>query len=348
MKLKQVKPLKYNVIQMVNGVLEITTFNQKTKQLIIYKVDDLVLSNDLLLIVDDKTLNMIKLLYEQSSISITTDKNVVTIKGKNATYKASMLEKKSLPIINESNLISVKTSLKALKKATKFVSKSDTKPVLTGVFLQENGKVLATDAYKAYLYNPSYLPPEDKPRQYVVPTWFIDAIQSNDDEVEIKVSPLTAMYENEDMTVYTNLIIGDIQFERLFDSNTISKLRINKTDISKELSIMSSLVKKNAVVKFIVNNRNLTLSTVSELNAYETIIALENGFDTRDILTGFTLEYLQTIVGACEDFIIITYDDALRPFLVKSGNDRFILLPAKLWLQFLRSFYDGRSKTKEN
>ena len=79
----------------------------------------------------------------------------------------------------------------------------------------------------------------------------------NDDEVEIKVSPLTAMYENEDMTVYTNLIIGDIQFERLFDSNTISELRINKTDISKELSIMSSLVEKNAVVRFIVNNRNL-------------------------------------------------------------------------------------------
>ena len=84
--------------------------------------------------------------------------------------------------------------------------------------MQENGKVLATDAYKAYLYNPNYLPVEDKPRQYVMPTWFIDAIQSNDDEVEIKVSPLTAMYENEDMTVYTNLIIGDIQFERLFDA----------------------------------------------------------------------------------------------------------------------------------
>ena len=59
---------------MVNGVLEITTFNRKTRQLIIYKVDDLLLSNDLILIVDDKTLNMIKVLYEQSSISITTDK----------------------------------------------------------------------------------------------------------------------------------------------------------------------------------------------------------------------------------------------------------------------------------
>ena len=59
---------------------------------------------------------MIKLLYEQSSISITTDKNVVTIKGKNATYKASMLEKKSLPIINESNLISVKNKSKSAQK----------------------------------------------------------------------------------------------------------------------------------------------------------------------------------------------------------------------------------------
>lgn len=348
MKLKNVKPLEYNVIQMAKGTLEITTFNQKTRQLIIYKVDDLLLSDDLVLIVDDKTLNMIKALYEQSSISITTDKNVVTIKGKNATYKASMLEKKSLPIINETNLISIKTSLKSLKKASKFVSKSDTKPVLTGVFLQENGKVLATDSYKAYLYNPNDLPTEEKPRQYVIPTWFIDAIQSNDDEVSIKVSPFTAIYENEDMTIYTNLLIGDIQFEQLFIPRTTSELRINKTDISKELSIFASLAEKNAVVKFIVNNRNLTLSTVSELNAYETVIALENGFDTRDILTGFTLEYLQAIVGSCEDFIVITYTDALRLFNVKSGNDRFILLPVKLWLQFLRSCYDGRSKTKEN
>ena len=73
--IKNVKPLEYNVIQMVNGTLEITTFNQKTRQLIIYKVDDLLLGDDLILTVDDKTLNMIKVLYEQSNISITTDKN---------------------------------------------------------------------------------------------------------------------------------------------------------------------------------------------------------------------------------------------------------------------------------
>jgi len=101
MKLKNVKPLEYNVIKMVNGLLEITTFNQKTKQLVIYKVDDLVLSDDLMLIVDDKTLNMIKLLYEVGGISIKIDGNTATIKGKNATYKASMLEKKSLPILDE-------------------------------------------------------------------------------------------------------------------------------------------------------------------------------------------------------------------------------------------------------
>ena len=58
MKLKNVKPLEYNVIKMVNGLLEITTFNQKTKQLVIYKVDDLVLSDDLMLIVDDKNCNV--------------------------------------------------------------------------------------------------------------------------------------------------------------------------------------------------------------------------------------------------------------------------------------------------
>jgi len=339
MKLKNVKPLEYNVIQMVNGILEITTFNQKTKQLIIYKVDDLVLSNDLLLIVDDKTLNMIKVLYEQSSISITTDKNTVTIKGKNATYKASMLEKKSLPIINESNLISVKTSLKALKKATKFVSKSETRPALTGVFLQENGKVLATDGFKAYLYNPSDLEQEEKPKQYILPTWFIDAILSNEDinifktlqdNVTIKVSQFNAVYENEDVTIYTNLIIGDIQFENLFNTNTTSELRVSKNDISKELSIMSSLAEKNAIVKFNVSKRNLILSTNSELNAYETVIALDNGFSTSDILTGFSLEYLQTIIATCDEEISIMYSGPSNLFHIKSKEDRFILLPVKI------------------
>lgn len=330
MKLKQVKPLEYNVIQMVNGILEITTFNQKTKQLIIYKVDDLVLSDDLLLIVDDKTLNMIKLLYEVGRISIKIDGNTVTIKGKNATYKASMLEKKSLPIINDDNLICVKTSLKALKKATKFVSKSETRPALTGVFLQENGKVLATDGFKAYLYNPNDLPAEEKPKQYILPTRFIDAIQTNDDEVEIKVSQFNAVYENEDMTIYTNLIIGDIQFENLFNKSITSELRVYKTDLSKELSIMSSLAEKNAIVKFNVSKRNLILSTNSELNAYETVIALDNGFSTSDILTGFSLEYLQAITSSCDEEINIMYSGPLNLFHIKSKEDRFILLPVRI------------------
>ncbi len=339
MKLKQVKPLEYNVIQMANGILEITTFNQKTKQLIIYKVDDLVLSDDLLLIVDDKTLNMIKLLYEVGRISIKIDGNTVTIKGKNATYKASMLEKKSLPIINDDNLICVKTSLKALKKATKFVSKSETRPALTGVFLQENGKVLATDSYKAYLYNPNDLPTEEKPKQYILPTWFIDAILSNEDinifkmpqdNVTIKVSQFNAVYENEDVTIYTNLIIGDIRFENLFNTNITSELRVDKTDLRKELSIMSSLAEKNAIVKFNVSKRNLILSTNSELNAYETVIALDNGFSTSDILTGFSLEYLQTIIATCDEEISIMYSGPSNLFHIKSKEDRFILLPVKI------------------
>ena len=111
------------------------------------------------------------------------------------------------------------------------------------------------------MYNPSDLPVEEKPKQYVMPTWFIDAIQADEEEVEIKVSPFTAIYENEDMTVYTNLIIGDIQLEQLFNSNTTSELRINKADISKELSIMSGLVDKNAVIEFNVSKLNLTLTT---------------------------------------------------------------------------------------
>ena len=109
-----------------------------------------------MLIVDDKTLNMIKVLYEQSSISITTDKSVVTIKGKNSTYKASMLEKKSLPIINESNLISVKTSLKAQKGIN---SLDQTQRSING---SQEKVILSTDSYKAYLYNPSDLPVEEK------------------------------------------------------------------------------------------------------------------------------------------------------------------------------------------
>jgi len=339
MKLKNVKPLEYNVIKMVDGLLEITTFNQKTKQLIIYKVDDLVLSNDLLLIVDDKTLNMIKLLYEDGGISIKIDGNTVTIKGKNATYKASMLEKKSLPIINDDDLICVKTSLKALKKATKFVSKSETRPALTGVFLQENGKVLATDGFKAYLYNPNDLPTEEKPKQYILPIWFIDAILSNEninifktlqDNVTIKVSQFNAVYENEDMTIYTYLIIGDIQFENLFNTNTTSELRVDKADLRKELSIMSSLAEKNAIVKFNVSKRNLILSTNSELNAYETVIALDNGFSTSDILTGFSLEYLQTIIATCDEEISIMYSGPLNLFHIKSKEDRFILLPVRI------------------
>lgn len=330
MKLKNVKPLEYNVIKMLNGLLEITTFNQKTRQLVIYKVDDLVLSDDLLLIVDDKTLNMIKLLYEVGGISIKIDGNTVTIKGKNATYKASTLEKKSLPIINDDNLICVKTSLKALKKATKFVSKSETRPALTGVFLQENGKVLATDSYKAYLYNPNDLEQEEKVKQYILPTWFIDAIQASDDEVEVKVSQFNAVYENEDMTIYTNLIIGDVQFENLFNTNITSELRVDKTDLSKELSIMSSLAEKNAIVKFNVSKRNLILSTNSELNAYETVIALDNGFSTSDILTGFSLEYLQTIIASCDEEISIMYSGPLNLFHIKSKEDRFILLPVRI------------------
>ena len=132
------------------------------------------------------------------------------------------------------------------------------------------------------------------------------------------------------MTIYTNLIIGDIQFENLFNTNTTSELRVDKADLRKELSIMSSLAEKNAIVKFNVSKRNLILSTNSELNAYETVIALDNGFSTSDILTGFSLEYLQAITSSCDEEINIMYSGPLNLFHIKSKEDRFILLPVRI------------------
>ena len=59
---------------------------------------------------------------------------------------------------------------------------------------------------------------------------------------------------------------------------------------------------------------NLNINNKNELNAYETVIALENGFDTNGILTGFLLEYLQTIIASCDELINVRYSTALSQY----------------------------------
>ena len=144
-----------NYFKKVRGGCEVYSFASNPTQrneVIIISLNDSI-ENDFC--IDSKAINMARTL-NPCDITI-TDKNFI-IKSQNGKGQfTSRLLCDDLFDLSSTFENEVVVDFDKLLKASSYVSKNEKKPVLTGVRLDNNGNVYATDSFKAYFYNPNPL-----------------------------------------------------------------------------------------------------------------------------------------------------------------------------------------------
>lgn len=337
MKLKNVKPLDYNKFEMIGDILEITTYNPKTKQLIVYKVDDFSIPKSFT--VDAKVVIMLKAMYYDSKdFELKVNPKTIQIKNSVSKFSSSYLDEINIPGVNSENLNVNETSLNALKKASKFVARNDSRPELTGVRLYQGGGIISTDSYRGYRYNPNH-EDLDALSCYIIPTWFIDSIPVSKDEesdkVSIKCNDHYAVFENEDIKIYTNLIIGNIKnINNLFENarNQSNSFGINQDEITNIFSTISALVDKNAILKIECREiGNSIISLNSDSIEYSAEIYMPS---FQSVIIGFTFDYLKSVIDNCNGSIYVAYKNEKSVFSFRENRpgyvEDFIVLPVRI------------------
>ena len=98
----------------------------------------------------DSTLNAIIKLGNETEVKL-NDKTIVAV-SKNGKYTGKYVESNfAMPLMNYNNSCGI--DLNILVKATQFASSNEKKPILTGVYVDENSNVVATDSFKVYKYD---------------------------------------------------------------------------------------------------------------------------------------------------------------------------------------------------
>lgn len=273
-----------NYFKKVEGGVEIYSYAQNINdrnEVIVIKVDGFEIENEFC--VNSKALEMARIL-NPADITI-TDKSFI-IKGKKGKFTSKLISDNFYNLsMNESESTTIATDIETLIKASMYVSKIDKKPTLTGVRLDANSNVYATDSFKAYLYqNGDFVE-----NGITLPVNFIRTIKDliNENNIKIIYNRNIAMIENNNFKIYTKLIDGNYPNMASIFSRGVnaSRVQIDKDEIVDRLNIASNVgvndEKKIVValsrnqIEVLGNNNFVSEISFENQNAYTLKLQLE-------------------------------------------------------------------------
>ena len=160
-----------NYFRKENQGCTLFSMSDKKTTVIICRLVDFEIDQDFC--VDDKTINMIKLL---NPTDITIKDGTFFIKAKKGKYKAKLM-KNQLKNIDIENKYSINVNMNRLAIAKTYCSDNESKMALNGVNVNEYGDIVATDSYTCFRYlNKNAERTTDKPLNITIPREFIDFI----------------------------------------------------------------------------------------------------------------------------------------------------------------------------
>lgn len=257
--------------------------------------------------IDSKSFDMLKLLDGK----ITVDKEF-KIKSKKGNYKGKLIDSNFVvPKLDFDKSFKVQT--KNLKIASKFVANSMTRPVLTGVNVNDLGSISATDGFKCFRNFKG-----NSTNYITISKEFIDLMQDN--EIEIFFNDNSCMFEQNGIKYVSNLIIGMYpQTDKIFNCSGVV-FEMNK----KELLDNISLSKNVGYIKVGKDKKIITKFKENKM-----VSSGENDFeielDTHNIDLTFALDNFELIIDNCNK-VVFDYIDDKRPLKIIDDENEYLLM----------------------
>ena len=157
--------------------------------------------------VDSKAIEMVRAL-QPADITITDKSFIIKSTNGKGKFTSRLLSEELFDLSSNEFMRELNVDMDKLVKASLYTSKNDKKPILTGVRVDSEGNIYASDSFKAYFHTPHRLSTEG----ITIPVAFINLTKSllNDvKDINIYYNNNVLMIENNNIKLYGRLIDGN-------------------------------------------------------------------------------------------------------------------------------------------
>ncbi|KAB3532223.1 DNA polymerase III subunit beta [Alkaliphilus serpentinus] len=274
------------------------------------------------------------------------DSNQVFIKCQSAEFNVlchNAEDFPELPSIDDKSNFSISNELfrNMIRQTVFATSQDESRPILTGVLMEideDSFNMVALDGYRLALRKGKIK--SELNRKVVIPSRTLTELSriiSNDDEedVEICLSENHAQFRFSNTKIISRLLEGEfINYKQIIPKEYKSRVKINTKSLLNSIERASLLAKegKNNLVKFIVSDENMVITSNSELGKVheEIIITLEG----EEIEIAFNSKYFMDALKVFdEEEIYLNFTTNISPVIFKPvSNDHYtyLVLPIRL------------------
>ena len=288
------------------------------------------------IIVPIKGLQLILDSAENSEITLSVEKNILSVKKNNKRGVAQIaLTTDEFPEIPKLDVagkdsIPVKEFLHAIKTTSYAMAKNSSKPLLMGMHMISDGNTLtiyAIDGFRISLWTQPYV--SDK-FTISIPAKTVDKLTSALSKASGDLTVVRcnggrqAAFVIGKLVIRTHLLYGD-----LIDLSTIVKDKKSEVEVEKLpcLSILKTVSmlqedRKNPVRVNLANDK-IVFNYRGANSQYEDECAVSAAESAESVMIGLNNSYLQETLNACPaDTIKVQYDGALSPVLFRSKSEQ--------------------------
>ena len=293
-----------------------------------------------------KLQEILRILPDQSKVSIDIHENKVQIKSNKSRFNLQTLPASDFPTLKNQleNTKKIKLGQSALKRLLASVqfamAQQDVRYYLNGVlFVIENNKfsAVATDGHRL-AYNAILIDGDFEKTEIIVPRKAIielsKLLSDDNEEIEIEFSALQLKGTFSNIELYSKLIEGKFpDYQRVIPSY-INHLTINRTLVQQALqraAILSN--EKFRGVRFVLTERNLCIIS-SNSEQGEAQVEIETDYHGEAIDIGFNVNYLMDGLNSIDSEIaIFSFGNPNSSILITSPEDlefRYVVMPMRI------------------
>ncbi len=291
------------------------------------------------IVIDSRYLLDIVKKIDSDEISIEIiDGTLTKFEGHKAIFKINGFRPSDYPTIDfskppvELNL-NVSTFNEMISQTAFAVSNKETRPVLTGVNLKEDGQNLIVTATDSYRLAKKTIPCVAEPFAITVPARCLSEAKSifaNDEELHISLSNKKIQFQNNNVILQSSLLDGGYpETDRLIPTEFTRTLVMNRSAFLSAIDRTSFIKTDNmAVIRLQLNNKDdITLSNKSQEigESKEDLIAVSYDGEPLDI--SFSGSYAAEAARALSaENIKISFTGEMKPFIIQNDSENTDIL----------------------
>lgn len=293
-----------------------------------------------------KLQDILRILPEQSSISIETSESKALIRASKSRFSLQTLPAEDFPLLNNTidnspQIILTQGQLKALLHSVQYaMAQQDVRYYLNGLLLIVDGnqlKAVATDGHRL-AYNAITLAQEHEKQDIIVPRKTIlelhKLLNENEEIIEIQFSNQQIKFTFSGISLISKVIDGRFpDYERVIPKHA-NRLDISRTQLQQALqrvAILSNEKFGGARLLLTQNNLSIISSNSEQEEAQEDI---ETNYDGNALDIGFNITYLADgLNNTNEETVIFSFGDMNSSALItlpNNANFRYVVMPMRL------------------